>query len=497
MDAHGSPDFRRTLLKVAMVPVGLMAAVAVLLVWQIAHLLSDSNLVAHSDLVLAQAYDVQKLTVDLETGVRGFLVTGDEVFLEPYTRSLGVIDAASAELYRRAEGQPDPQARTKALDELRKPWLAYAAAQIERRRHGGDYAAIAREGDGKRMMDGMRTAFAELLAVETKLRDARAADAATAAHVTFALVAVLAIGGGTVLAVAARRQLVGLVDTYDRAIVAVRDANRHLEQRVAERTAELASTNGQLAEANRELEAFGYSVSHDLRAPMRHIAGFADLLRTSVGPTLSADDLENLTTIRDTAKQAGRMVDDLLMFSRIGRQSLAASAVDVSAVADQCRRDLEPDAAGRDVRWTLAPVPPVRGDPALLKMAVGNLLSNALKYTGKRPTATIDLRPADWPEAEAGPPPVPRSAGESVTFAVADNGVGFDMRYAGKLFGVFQRLHRAEDFDGTGIGLANVKRIVGRLGGGIWARGVPDGGATFYVCLPAAAAAPSLSEAHS
>jgi signal transduction histidine kinase len=478
------PRLRQLLLSVVLVPLGLMLCVAVLLTVQIAHLLRDSGMVAHSDEVLSQANHVQKLTVDLETGLRGFLVTGDASFLEPYERALAVIDAQSAELYRRAAERPDQQARVADLDRRRGEWLAYARDQIARRRAGRDYAAVAREGYGKGLMDGMRSTFDDLLRVEEGLRAERFDDARRASRATFLLVGLIGVVGGGLLSLSARHQIGEITRTYDAAIVAARDANVRLEQRVAERTAELNDANVRLGEVNKELEAFAYSISHDLRAPMRHIAGFANLLRTSLGPTLSTDDLENLTTIGDTAKLAGRMVDDLLGFSRVGRVSVAVSTVDVVEIVEACRHELGPDTAGRDVRWIVHPIPPVRADPALLRMAVRNLLANAVKYTARRPSASINVGPAPWPPAAG---PAVGCGPDAVTFAVTDNGVGFDMAYAAKLFGVFQRLHRAEDFDGTGIGLANVKRIIGRLGGGVWGEGVPDGGATFYVCLPAAA----------
>ncbi len=480
--AAADPRFRRLLLNAVLVPPGLMLVVAVLLVVQITRLVRDSGLVAHSDAVLAAANEVQKLTIDLETGVRGFLVTGEDRFLEPYDHARDRIAAATDDLHDRARGRDDQQARVATIAGLRARWMAYAADMIRLRRAGGAaYAAVPVSAEGKRQMDGIRRAFDELIGVETRLRDDRSAHAAAATRTTFLLVGLVALLGGTVLAVAARHQFVEITRTYDAAIADARTANARLEQRVAERTAELAGANGQLGEMNKELEAFAYSISHDLRAPMRHIAGFANLLQTSVGPTLSADDQENLATIGDTAKLAGRMVDDLLGLSRVGRVALSPAAVDVAAVVGQCRHELGPDTAGRDVRWLVSSVPPVRADPALLKMVVANLLSNAVKYTAKRDAASINVGPAPWPPA-AGPVPVPGG----VTFAVTDNGVGFDMAYAAKLFGVFQRLHRAEDFAGTGIGLANVKRIVNRLGGAVWAEGVPDGGATFYVCLPAA-----------
>jgi signal transduction histidine kinase len=472
------------LLNAVFYPVVLMLVVAVLLIVQIGRLLHDSGLVEHSDLVLAQANEVQKLTIDMETGLRGFLVTGDDSFLEPYEHARAALSDASAELYYRTRGRDDQQARTKAIDPVRQAWLDYAAGQIARRRAGGDYAAVVREGPGRRLMDEMRGRFHELIQIEMDLRDQRARHARSASIMTFVLVGLIAVVGGGILAALGWHQFGRITETYDAAFNEARDANQRLEQRVVERTAELNEVNGRLGEMNKELEAFAYSISHDLRAPLRHISGFANLLQAAVGPTLTADDAENLTTIHDTAKHAGRMVDDLLGLSRVGRVTLSVTAVDVAELVEATRRELAPDTAGREISWTIRPIPPVQGDPSLLKMVVSNLLANAVKYTARRTVAAIDVGPADWPD-EAGPV---KYVGDSVVFAVSDNGVGFDMAYAGKLFGVFQRLHRAEDFAGTGIGLANVKRIVQRLGGSVWAHGVPDGGAKFYVCLPAATA---------
>ncbi len=485
LPAVADPRFRRMLLNAVLAPLVLMFVVAVLLVVQIGRLLHDAELVEHSDLVLSQANEVQKLTIDMETGLRGFLVTGDDLFLEPYDRALQSLRDASTELHYRARGRADQQDRVLAIDACRTRWLAYATDQIARRRAGGDYAAVVREGRGKNIMDEMRGRFRELIDIETKLRDDRANHARWASYLTFVLVGVIAVVGGAILAALARHQFGHITRTYDAAIAEARDANVLLEQRVAARTAELANVNDRLGEMNKELEAFAYSISHDLRAPLRHISGFANLLQTSIGTALVPDDAENLTTIHDTAKQAGRMVDDLLALSRVGRVAMAMSPVEVGKLVEACRRELEPDTAGRKIDWTVRPIPIVQADPSLLKMVVGNLLSNAVKYTGKRHEATIDIGPAEWP-ADAGPT---KCAGTAVTFAVSDNGVGFDMAYVGKLFGVFQRLHRAEDFAGTGIGLANVKRIIQRLGGSVWAYGRPDGGATFYVCLPAAGTA--------
>jgi PAS domain S-box-containing protein len=247
----------------------------------------------------------------------------------------------------------------------------------------------------------------------------------------------------------------------------VRRLNATLERRVAERTR-------QLEESNQELESFSYSVSHDLRAPLRHLSGFADLLQKRAGEKLDDTARRYARVIADAARDAGRLVDDLLAFSRMARADLAKVPVNMTELVTQTVRELEPEAEGRDVRWTIGALPTVPGDLAMLRQVVRNLLSNALKYTRGRSPAEITV----------GTVPSPDDGGRAVTFFVRDNGVGFDMRYVEKLFGVFQRLHTAEQFEGNGIGLANVRRIVARHGGRTRAEGEPGKGATISFTLP-------------
>jgi light-regulated signal transduction histidine kinase (bacteriophytochrome) len=216
---------------------------------------------------------------------------------------------------------------------------------------------------------------------------------------------------------------------------------------------------------------------------MRHISGFIDLIRKSGAQFDSTTD-ELLTTVATTARLAGRMVDDLLSFSRVGRASFNLTPVELNPIIDQCRKDVELDSVGRNVEWVVASLPPVQGDAGLLKMALQNLISNAVKYTGHTDMARIEIGLCN---ETAAPNESPQVAGPKMQgFFISDNGIGFDMQYSQKLFGVFQRLHRAEEFEGTGIGLANVRRIILRHGGRIWARSQLGRGTTFYFTLPSA-----------
>ena len=239
---------------------------------------------------------------------------------------------------------------------------------------------------------------------------------------------------------------------------------------VLRRAEELAAINASLEHANRELEAFSYSISHDLRSPFRHITGYAQLLREAEGERLAGQSSRYLDNIFNSALHAGRLVDDLLTFAQIGRKTLAHSEVDLAAIVDEVRQRIQPETAGRRIDWRIGPLPAVIGDPSLLGMVFANLLDNAVKYTRGREVTTIEIdsHPAD---------------GEHV-IRIRDNGVGFDMAHANKLFGVFERLHTIEEFEGTGIGLANVRRIIARHGGRTWAEAEPDSGASFYFTLP-------------
>ncbi|MDB6007686.1 MAG: Aerobic respiration control sensor protein ArcB [Prosthecobacter sp.] len=253
-------------------------------------------------------------------------------------------------------------------------------------------------------------------------------------------------------------------EEWQRAEKKIQSLNTALEQRVLERTTQLDA-------ANKELEAFSYSVSHDLRAPLRHVSGFVELLQRESGAALSEKSLRYLTTISQSAQRMGDLIDDLLTFSRIGKSELQKVDVNLDELVRDVMSDFQAAAMARNIVWEIHPLPRVRADHALMRQVLVNLISNAVKFTGARDDAKIEIGSAPGPD------------GERVIF-IRDNGAGFDPRYAAKLFGVFQRLHSSNEFEGTGIGLANVQRIIHRHGGQVWAEGAVGAGATFSFSIP-------------
>jgi light-regulated signal transduction histidine kinase (bacteriophytochrome) len=232
---------------------------------------------------------------------------------------------------------------------------------------------------------------------------------------------------------------------------------------------EIRRVNADLSASIKELEAFTYSVSHDLRAPLRHISGFSKILTEEFSANLPPDAHHHLERIEEGTRRMGLLVDDLLNLARVGRRDLSPQVAGLKSIVDEAIADLKPDSRGREIEWKVGALPYVECDPGLMKQVFLNLLSNALKFTRPRAKAVIEV----GQEEKNGVP----------VLYVRDNGVGFSMKYVDKLFGVFQRLHRAEDFEGTGVGLATVQRIIQKHGGRIWAEAELDKGATFYFTL--------------
>jgi signal transduction histidine kinase len=263
-----------------------------------------------------------------------------------------------------------------------------------------------------------------------------------------------------------RNELAVLISSFNEMLaqiqerdVALKQAHDRLEQQVEERTSQLHA-------ANADLEAFSYSVSHDLRAPLRHVSAFAQMLSEDYGAKMEPGAQQYVSRIQTGAKNMGQLIDDLLKMAQIGRKELECDITDLNSVLKDVLLDCLPECEGRQIEWHIGNLPSVRCDRGLIKQVFANLISNAVKYSRRRKLAVIEVGQTE----EQGVP---------VIF-VRDNGAGFDERYAAKLFGVFQRLHTAKEFEGTGVGLSTVQRIVKKHGGEIWAKSEVDKGATFY-----------------
>jgi len=422
----------------------------------------NSRMVAHTHEVLSILSALYADILAVESARRGYILAGDEAQAERARTTANSVRSRVPELRRLTADNPRQQSLLDRLEPLIARRLAQIEESIERRqrnpndREAQSAATIA----GTRATDHLRGTLGEMFAEERALLGWRDADVNASLRRAKWVITLGSVSAGLLVGVASlffHRESVQRQQAQD----AVLRLNAELEQKVAEALA-----------ANQELQAFSYSVSHDLRAPIRHINGFVHMLRRRSADALDAIAQRHLETIGRASRHMGQLIDDLLAFSRMGQGELVRTRVALGPLTREIIESLRPETEGRAVEWKVDHLPEVTGDRALLRIVFNNLLGNAVKYTRPRPHAVIEIG------GGAG------STGEIVVF-VKDNGVGFDMQYADKLFGVFQRLHRSEEFEGTGIGLATVRRIIRRHGGRTWADAAVDGGAIFYIALPA------------
>lgn len=461
--------FKSLMVSAIALPVLLLMALALLLFWEVTSLLEASRAADLSDAILTDVVRTRQLLIDRETGLRGFLLTGDERFLEPYGRAGEQLPGALQRLASRLEDAPEQLAHVEALREWRRDWEGVAHRELELYRQGGDYLALVRAGEGKRRMDAIREQLDAIDSLERQRATLREAEAERQAWFVLWSSAVCVVSVAGLLAWVSRRQLLLLAREYENSLAQVeaqaatlRASEARLEAAVAQRTEELTL-------ANRELESFSYSVSHDLRAPLRAVDGFSQALLEDEGERMTGQGHELLKRLRAAATRMGQLIDDLLQLSRVSRTELRRERVDLSALAREVLDELRRQEPTRDVAVEISPELEARGDARLLRVALENLLGNAWKFTSKRSGARIEF----FAEGHEG----------RTRYVVRDNGVGFDMEYADKLFSPFQRMHKVTEFPGTGIGLATVQRIVHRHRGHIEAQAAPGAGATFRFTL--------------
>src|SRR5438552_7284763 len=467
----------------------------------------------HTQRVQLEADRLLAALVDVETGDRGYAITGDPIFLEPYRRAVPIVAATIKNLRQLTADNPGQQQRLQEMDQLAQRKLQIAAVVIAGTRARFSQQPIPPQlpavVEGKQVMDAERQQLTEFMTTENDLLAVRSTVlqqqwrrstwvlwGSTLISIIGGVLAVLLFShsiAGRLVEIAARgaRFAAGLPAE---APPAGRDEISHLEHQlhnayelVAARTGELQLTeislrqrNAELAVSNGELEAFSYSVSHDLRAPLRHIDGYSKILMEDFGPRLEPEAQRLLGVIREATGQMSQLIDALLRFARLGRGGMRRSVTDLSALAKQEVAKLEPENKNRQIEWRVGALGSADCDAELMRQVFANLLTNAIKYSRGQPRSVIEIgRQTDG------------------VFFVRDNGVGFDMKYADKLFGLFQRLHRQQEFEGIGLGLAAAARIVRRHGGRIWAKAAPGSGATFFFSLDDDEAAPAtLPENH-
>jgi PAS domain S-box-containing protein len=537
----------------------------------------DSIWVEHTREVISRIEQLYAKSTDAQNGRRGYVVTGDEITLEPYYLMQHTLADDVQQLRALTGDNPLQLQRLTTLESLIHDELEFSAAVIAAYQASGFEAAriISKTGRGRQLHDQTRELVQDMKQTEETLLKARQQDAINSATFVQAVI----IGGGVIaflgLGLAlyvirrdfARRrraeaerdrffqlsldmQCIASADGYfkrvnpavqemlgwtpeeflaqpfmefvhpddhaatqlevDKQIVSgqrviqfenryrhkdgswrvlswasvphgnlmyavARDTTRRrqADNEIARLNQDLQARAAQLEAVNKELEAFSYSVSHDLRAPLRHVQGYVQLLTREEQSSLSDTAARYLKTISAAAREMGQLIDDLLSFSRMGRMEMRAGDIDLNPIVNAVRAELEMVTQNRNIHWQIATLPRVMGDKAMLKQVLVNLIDNAVKYTRGRDPAVIEVGCAGADHLQPG----------QMIFFVRDNGAGFDMRYVDKLFGVFQRLHRADEFEGTGIGLANVRRIIMRHGGRTWAEAEPDIGATIYFTL--------------
>lgn len=468
-----SKKIRNALIRAVTIPAALLFVLSAVFIYQTNHLLVLSRYVEHTESVLREAYETQKLILDMETGLRGYVINRDTIFLTPYLRARDEVDSHLQELTRLVANDSRDVRRMAEITILTKSWREIAEHRFKK----GTILTTARRQperakQAKIRMDRIRVNFDRITRDAEALRNERRTRIESTARRSLRVGVGMAISLGLVIAFSTFGQIQLISRTFLKNLKALRDAKAELEasyglleEKVQERTLALTA-------ANRELEAFCYSVSHDLRSPLRGIDGFAQAIVEDYSPVLDSQGKSYLEFIRSGVQKMGRLIDDLLALSRLTRVEMKVVRVDLSEIALEIGNTLNREYPKSRVEFRVEPDLTANGDAGLLTIALENLLANAWKFTSKTEKATIEFGA--------------KQSGDERVYFIRDNGAGFDMSFLDKLFGAFQRLHASEEFEGTGIGLATVRRVIHRHGGHIFAEGKVGVGATFFFTLAAA-----------
>jgi signal transduction histidine kinase len=446
-------------------------------------LLTSQRVVTHTRTVQAALSELLALIVNAETGQRGYLITDDRIYLEPYERALADVDDQRNELRKLLNDHAEQTARFEDLSgriDLRLQVLKESVDLVDR----GQRAAaldVLKEGRGKRTMDGVRQLIAEIGQVERDHMRVRLSDVSRKFWQT---VIMNVIGTGLALLVvcvshfAVRRELAKRIEAESNA----QAANDRLEATVETRTRALTQTTNELLRSNQDLEKFAYVASHDLQEPLRKIQAFGDRLKQKAGDSLDATGRDYVDRMQSSAARMRTLITDLLTFSRVSTQGRAFAEVDLAEIVQGVVSDLETRLDACDGQIDVGPLPRLFADPTQMRQLFQNLLSNALKFRKPDVRPVVSIRATSASDLTSLAVPPPPTTGWRIT--VTDNGIGFDPVYAERIFELFQRLHGRGEYEGTGIGLAVCRKIVERHGGRIVAHGRPDEGSQFVIDLP-------------
>jgi signal transduction histidine kinase len=461
------PSFKALLKRNIYFPIVSMLLLLVVLGWLLKATSDQARQVDFTLKTISKANSILSLVVDSETGLRGYSLTQDTRFLDPYLTAQTRLPTEIAQLQRSLAKDPSQIKRLESFQQDLNKWTLVSKPSLK---PVDKQVQVSQGLLLKLLVDSMRMRMGQIIQAEQAVLGVHQENQRNSA-----LLLLIALGGSVILiggsmAYQSFRSITELSERYEKAIAFVeqqtkelRASRDELEARVRERTRDLQA-------ANKELEAFNYSIAHDLRAPLRHISSFAHILEEECGDKLGPEEQRYLKKIFESTSRMDQLINDLLNFSRIGRTELTKQVIDLKKLVHSVIEDHRPEIADRDVIWHVDSLPKVYADPAMLKQVLTNLISNGLKYSSSRDSSEITIGYKEEDDRE-------------IIF-VRDNGVGFDARYVDKLFGVFQRLHSDHEFEGTGIGLANVKRIINRHGGEVWAEGAIGEGATFSFSLP-------------
>lgn len=457
-----SRHFKKILLKSMIFPILLTTLLSLSFIYQ-SYKIAESNLkVRRADEFLNLSTESLKLIVDSETGLRGYILTGGKSYLGPWNNALTNFFPLFDRLKNLQKENSEQTKRLERISYLYDEWLKDAKYNIQLRTlKGSDNLSSYKL--RKSLMDEIRLTFDSVTKAELLRRDQLWKETEDVARTSLIFTIVFGLGLGGVIAFFLINQLKKISQNYAEVLNSLSTATTHLEETVNLRTKDLITVN-------KELEAFSYSVSHDLRAPLRGIDGFSQILVDEYSEKLDGEAKRYLTFIRQGVQKMGLLIDDLINLSRLSRSEMKMENVNLKDMAQEIIDELANADPNRKFEFTnLNSAEVVQGDPGLLKAALQNLISNAWKYSNKKEISKIEFGT--------------KIEKDKNVYFIKDNGVGFDMRYYDKLFQPFQRLHPKESFQGTGIGLATVYRIIKRHGGTIWAESSPSYGSTFYFTL--------------